>query len=189
MDGMMENTFINVKKPLGHHHCRVDDSGGGANGAILRKAAASAAGALYVKDGKPAYIYNFVGLHAVHHRLAPRASAEAAGKPSIMLEFAYDGGGAGKGGEAHYLVNGKAWARVTRREDSTQHLSADEAADVGVDDRTPMCAPRTGIGPETVSPARSTRSARGAVKAGAALMSLPWPARLRRPVPSNTPGL
>ena len=38
------------------------------------------------------------------------------------LDFVYDGGGAGKGGKATLLVNGKAGRRRTRREDPAEHL-------------------------------------------------------------------
>ena len=59
---------------------------------------------LYVKDGKPAYTYNFVGLQEytvnASERLAP-------GKATIKLDFAYDGNGRGKGGTATLFINGK----------------------------------------------------------------------------------
>ena len=54
------------------------------------------------------------------------------------MNFDYDGGGIGKGGTATILVNGE---QVTSgRIEHTQGMlfSADETADVGVDDATPV---------------------------------------------------
>ena len=62
-----------------------------------------------------------------------------------MLDFAYDGGGFGKGGMATLSVNGKTVAEG--RIEKTQPLifSADETADVGLDNQTPV-AEDIGIG-------------------------------------------
>jgi arylsulfatase len=98
-----------------------------------------------VKDGKPAYVYNFLGL-ARYTVAAP--DALAAGPATVTLDFAYDGGGVGKGGNATLFVNGRAVAegRVERTQPNV--FSADETADVGIDNQTPV-AEGIGIGPET----------------------------------------
>jgi arylsulfatase len=90
---------------------------------------------LYLKDGKPTYTYNFLGLKA-YKVAAPRALP--AGKATIRFEFTYDGGGLGKGGTGTILVNGEKVAEG--RIDHTQGLvfSADEGADVGLDGETPV---------------------------------------------------
>ena len=61
-----------------------------------------------------------------------------AGKATIRFEFAYDGGGLGKGGLGTIYVNDKKVAEG--RIESTQPMifSADETADVGVDDAMPV---------------------------------------------------
>jgi arylsulfatase len=66
----------------------------------------------------------------------------------LTLDFAYDGGGVGKGGRATLYVNGEAVAEG--RVDKTQPnvFSADETADVGIDNQTPV-ADGIGIGSET----------------------------------------
>jgi arylsulfatase len=60
------------------------------------------------------------------------------GKATIRFEFAYDGGGLSKGGTSTVFVNGKKVA--TGRIEKTQFavFSADEGADVGVDEGTPV---------------------------------------------------
>src|SRR4030095_7553461 len=90
---------------------------------------------LYVKDGKPTYTYNWLGLQrfavAAKQPLPP-------GKSTIRFDFAYDGGGLGKGGTGTLLVNGKKVA--TGRIEKTQFaiFSVDDAADVGADEGTPV---------------------------------------------------
>ncbi|MGD4018468.1 hypothetical protein QT609_22830, partial [Xanthomonas citri pv. citri] len=61
-----------------------------------------------------------------------------AGKSTIRFEFAYDGGGIGKGAVGTLFVNGRNVA--TGRIDRTQccGFSADEGADVGADEGTPV---------------------------------------------------
>lgn len=61
-----------------------------------------------------------------------------AGKTTVRFEFAYDGGGIGKGGAGTIFVDGKNVA--TGRIERTQFgiFSADEGADVGADEGTPV---------------------------------------------------
>ena len=98
-----------------------------------------------MKDGKPSYTYNFLGL-ARYTVTAPQALPP--GPVTVTLDFAYDGGGPGKGGKATLFVNGKpvAEGRVERTQPNV--FSADETADVGLDNQTPV-ALGIGIGPET----------------------------------------
>ena len=61
-----------------------------------------------------------------------------AGRATIRFEFAYDGGGVGKGGLGTIIVNGRSVAtgRIERTEFGV--FSADEGADVGADEGTPV---------------------------------------------------
>jgi arylsulfatase len=88
-----------------------------------------------VKDGKPTYTYNWLGLQ--RYTVAAKQTLPA-GKATIRFEFAYDGGGVGKGGTGTLFVNGK--NVVTGRIERTQccAFSADEGADVGADEGTPV---------------------------------------------------
>ena len=62
MTGMMENAFINVKNQSVTITADVEIPAGGASGVILAQGGRFGGWSLYVKDGKPAYTYNFVGL-------------------------------------------------------------------------------------------------------------------------------
>ena len=70
------------------------------------------------------------------------------GPATVVLDFSYDGGGAGKGGKATLYVNGKAVADGRVEKTQPNIFPADETADVGIDNQTPV-AEGIGIGPET----------------------------------------
>jgi arylsulfatase len=131
MAGMTENVFINLKNRSHVITAEVEVPKSGAKGVLLAQAGRFGGWSLYVKDGKPTYTYNWLGLQrftlAATQPLAP-------GKATIRFEFAYDGGGLGKGGG--HLVNGKSVARVDQG--NRMHFSADEGADVGADEGTPV---------------------------------------------------
>jgi len=135
MTGMSENAFINTKNRSHTITADVEVPQGGANGVILAQAGRFGGWSLYLKDGKPTYTYNWLGLH--RYTLAAK-QALPAGKAIIHYEFAYDGGGVGKGGTGTLYVNGQNVA--TGRIDRTQccAFSADEGADVGADEGTPV---------------------------------------------------
>jgi arylsulfatase len=92
---------------------------------------------LYLKDGKPTYCYNFLGLQEFKVA-APKALAQ--GKATVRMNFDYDGGGIGKGGTATILVNGEQVASGRIERTQPMIFSADETAAVGVDDATPVTA-------------------------------------------------
>jgi arylsulfatase len=135
MTGMSENVFINVKNRSHTITADVEIPKSGANGVILAQAGRFGGWSLYVKDGKPTYTYNWLGLQ--RFTIAAK-QALPAGTATIRFEFAYDGDGVGKGGVGTLSVNGKNVA--TGRIDRTQccAYSADEGADVGADEGTPV---------------------------------------------------
>ncbi len=98
---------------------------------------------LYAKDGRPAYCYNLLGLR----RFKVYGDTEIpAGEHQVRAEFAYDGGGLGKGGTVTLYVDGKPVGEG--RVDGTQPMifSGDETTDVGSDTATPVSddySPRT----------------------------------------------
>ena len=87
--------------------------------------------------GKPAYTYNWFGLEKY-----TIASDEAlpAGPAEVKLEFAYDGGGMGKGGLATLYVNGEKVSEGRVERTTPAVFSGDETADVGKDDATQVVA-------------------------------------------------
>jgi arylsulfatase len=62
----------------------------------------------------------------------------APGKVTIRYKFAYDGGNPGSGGTGTIFVDGKKVAEGRIEKTTPFVFSADETADVGVDDATPV---------------------------------------------------
>ena len=145
MQGMLENTFMNIKNRSSKITAELEIAAGGASGAILSQGGRFGGWSLYMKDGKPAYVYNFLGL-ARYTITAPQALPS--GKSTVVMDFEYDGGGAGKGGKVTLYVNGKAVAEGRVEKTQPNIFSADETADVGIDNQTPV-ALGIGIGAET----------------------------------------
>jgi len=135
MTGMTENVFLNVKNKSKTITAEIEVPAGGANGAILVQGGRFGGWALYVKDGVPAYDYNFLG----RSRTSIAATkALPPGKATIRFEFAYDGGGMGKGGTGTLYVNGEKAAEGRIEHTQPSVFSADETADVGIDLGTPV---------------------------------------------------
>ena len=145
MQGMLENTFMNIKNRSSKITAELDIPAGGASGAILSQGGRFGGWSLYMKDGKPAYTYNFLGM-ARYTIASPQALPS--GPATVNLDFAYDGGGLGKGGKAVLSVNGKSVAEGRIEQTQPNIFSADETADVGIDNQTPV-AEGIGIGAET----------------------------------------
>lgn len=135
MDSMSENVFLNLKNRSLSITADVEIPEGGANGVIIAQAGRFGGWSLYLKDGKPTYCYNFLGLEE-YKVAAPNAMAP--GKATLRMNFDYDGGGAGKGGLATLLVNGEKVASGRIERTQMAIFSADETAGVGKDDATPV---------------------------------------------------
>ena len=135
MTGMMEAVFINVKNRSKSITAEIEVPQGKANGTVLAQGGRFGGWSLYVKDGVPAYDYNFLGLQrtsiASSKPLAP-------GKATLRFEFAYDGGGPGKGGTGTLFVNDEKVAEGRIPHTQFGIFSADETADVGIDLGTPV---------------------------------------------------
>ena len=135
MKGMSENVFLNIKNRSLTITADVEVPQGGANGVIIAQGGRFGGWSLYMKEGKPAYVYNFIGLK---RDTVAASQTVPAGKATIRFEFAYDGGGLGKGGLGTLFVNDKKVAEGRIERTQPMIFSADETADVGEDDATPV---------------------------------------------------
>jgi arylsulfatase len=107
----------------------------GVNGTIVAQGGAFGGLSLYATDGKPAFCYNFFGLQQFKV-YGPEALSP--GDHQVRVEFTYDGGGVGKGGDVVLYVDGNQVGEG--RVDATVPMlfSADETTDVGTDSATPV---------------------------------------------------
>ena len=130
-----ENAFISVKNRSFTLAADLEIPQGGANGVLICQGGRFGGWSFYLKDGKPAYHYNFLGLEQFSIRAAEPLPA---GKATLRFEFTYDGGGPGRGGTGTILVDGKkvGEGRIGRTEPNV--FSLDDTADVGEDGGTPV---------------------------------------------------
>jgi arylsulfatase len=135
MTGMMENVFINVKNKSKTITAEIEVPESGANGAIIVQGGRFGGWSLHVKDGIPAYEYNYLGM--THYRVTSD-SPLAPGTSTVRFNFAYDGGGLGKGGTGGLFVDDKKVAEGRIEHTQPMIFSADETADVGIDLGTPV---------------------------------------------------
>jgi len=135
MTGIMENAFLNVKNRSHSITAEVDIPKGGGEGVILCQGGRFAGWSLYMKNGKPSYVHNWVGKERYTITAPQRVPP---GKATIRYEFAYDGGDPGSGGTGTIFVNGEKVAEGRIDKTTPFVFSADETADVGVDEATPV---------------------------------------------------
>jgi arylsulfatase len=135
MTGMLENVFINVKNRSKTITAEVEVPKGGANGTVIAQGGRFGGWSLYVKNGVPAYDYNFLGLQRTS---ISGKKPLAQGKATIRFDFAYDGSGPGKGGMGALFVNNEKVAEGRIAHTQAGIFSADETADVGIDLGTPV---------------------------------------------------
>lgn len=132
MKGMTENAFINIKNLSFTTTATLDAGAGNADGVLLAQGGRFGGWSIWMKNGKPMFTYNYLGLS--QNTIA--SSTAVKGNATIVFDFVYDGGGPGKGGMMTISTNGKKLGEG--RIDKTQgfFFSADDAADVGMDEGT-----------------------------------------------------
>jgi arylsulfatase len=134
MKGMGIDIFINTHNTSYTITTDFDVSANG-NGVIVCQGGRFGGFSFYLKNGKPSFTYNYLGLQSFN---IIAEQALKAGKHTIVFDFKYDGGGLGKGGTGTISVDG---AKVAEgRFDKTEAgvFSVDDLADVGTDDGTPV---------------------------------------------------
>jgi arylsulfatase A-like enzyme len=135
MGRLSENSLLVVKNKSHAVTAEIVVPDDGARGVIVAQGGSFGGWSLYTKDGRPAYCYNLFGLQ----RFMIEATAPIpAGEHQVRMEFTYDGGGLGKGGDVALFIDGDQVG--SGRVDATVPMvfSADETADVGSDSGTPV---------------------------------------------------
>jgi arylsulfatase len=107
----------------------------GAEGVIISQGANIGGWSLYAKDGKLKYCYNWSGMK---HFIVGSEKAIPAGRHQVRMEFAYAGGGLGKGGKATLFIDGKKAGEGDIGATLAMIFSADDGCDVGEDSGAPV---------------------------------------------------
>lgn len=135
MGRLSENSVLNVKNKSHSVTAGVTVPDGGAEGVIIAQGGNIGGWALYAKDGRLTYCYNFLGLQETK---VIAQSPLPAGKHQIRMEFAYDGGGLGKGGTVTLYVDGAEVGSGRVEATAAMVFSADDGLDVGRDTGAPV---------------------------------------------------
>jgi hypothetical protein len=90
---------------------------------------------LYLEDGRPKYCHNLFGLQQFH---VAGETQIPEGIHQVRMEFAYDGGGLGKGGTVSLYVDGEKTGKGRIEGTVPLIYSADETCDVGSDTASPV---------------------------------------------------
>jgi arylsulfatase A-like enzyme len=133
MHGMMENAFINVKNRSNEITAELNIPAGGADGVILAQGGRFGGWSLYLKENHPMFAYNWLGLEMYKVRSPEPLPI---GKVTLRYAFDYDGGPPGSGGRESIIVNGMKVAEGRIGKTQPNMFSADDAADVGMDEGT-----------------------------------------------------
>jgi arylsulfatase A-like enzyme len=135
MGRLSENSVVATKNKSHAVTAQIEVPETGANGVIISQGGAFGGFSLYTTDGKPAYCYNLFGLQRFK---VYGSDPIPAGEHQVRMEFSYDGGGLGKGGDVVLFIDGKKVG--DGRVDATVPMlfSADETTDVGGDSATPV---------------------------------------------------
>src|SRR5688572_17104839 len=132
MKGMDVDIFIATRSPADPSTADVDVAANG-NGVIVCQGGRFGGFSFYVKNGKPSFTYNYLGLQSY---TIPSATILKPGKHTLVYDFKYDGGGLGKGGVGTITVDGKKAGEGRIEKTQAGIFSVDDLADVGTDDGT-----------------------------------------------------
>ena len=135
MGRLSENSVVVVKNKSFSVTAEVEVPETGAEGVIIAQGGAFGGWSLYAKGGKAKFAYSFFGLETYH---VEATEPIPAGKHQIRMEFAYDGGGLGKGGNVTLYYDGKKVGEGRVERTVPMAFSADETTDVGRESGTPV---------------------------------------------------
>lgn len=113
----------------------IDVPASNANGMIVTHGGLEGGYGLYLRDGKPTFVYNFL---SIERTTITGDAALPPGPTTLSVVFTYDGGGLGKGGEFTLKANGKALATQRIERSIPIQFSLGEGLDIGTDIGSPI---------------------------------------------------
>ena len=137
MGRLTENSILVLKNKSHAVTAQVVVPDQGASGVIIAQGGAFGGWSLYAKDGRPVYCYNLFGLQRFKVE-GDGNGAIPSGEHQVRMEFAYDGGGLGKGGNVKLFIDGDEVGAGRVAVTEPMMFSGDETTDVGSDSATPV---------------------------------------------------
>src|SRR6267378_3810447 len=145
MGRLSENSVLNIKNKSHSVTAAIEVPASGAEGVIIAQGGNIGGWVLYAKGGKLKYCYNLLGIQQFY---AESSSPLPTGEHQVRMEFAYAGGGLGKGGTATLFVDGKKVGEGKVGATAAMVFSADDGCDVGVDTGSPVSPDYGSLGNE-----------------------------------------
>ena len=135
MGRLSENCVLNLKNKSHSVTAEIVVPEGGAEGVIISQGANIGGWSLYAKEGKLKYCYNWGGFE---HFYAESDRVIPAGEHQVRMEFAYAGGGLGKGGNVTLFIDGEKAGEGNIGGTLAFVFSADDGCDIGEDSGAPV---------------------------------------------------
>jgi arylsulfatase A-like enzyme len=135
MGRLSENCVVNIKNKSHSVTAEIVVPATGAEGVIIAQGGNIGGWSLYAKGGKLKYCYNLLGIQQFY---AESTGVLPPGDHQVRMEFAYAGGGLGKGGTVSLYVDGKQVGEGKVGATAAMIISADDGCDVGVDRGSPV---------------------------------------------------
>jgi arylsulfatase A-like enzyme len=135
MGRLSESSVLNLKNRSHSVTAEIVVPPTGAEGVIIAQGGNIGGWSLYAKGGKLKYCYNLLGIQQFY---AESSDVLPPGDHQVRMEFAYAGGGLGKGGTASLYVDGKKVGEGKIAATAALIFSADDGCDVGVDTGSPV---------------------------------------------------
>jgi arylsulfatase len=135
MERLTENCVLNLKNKSHAVTAEIVLADASANGVIVAQGGRFGGWSLYAKDGRLKYCYNLFGLQRFY---AQSSRPLPAGTHQVRMEFAYDGGGFGKGGNVTLFLDGERVGEGRVAATQPMIFSADETCDVGRENGSPV---------------------------------------------------
>jgi arylsulfatase A-like enzyme len=105
------------------------------NGMVVTHGGLEGGYGLYLRDSTPTFVYNFLSIDRPTFVGKDRLPK---GKTKLVVDFAYDGGGMGKGGKITMSANGKVVAQGRLERTIPIQFSLGEGLDIGCDVGSPI---------------------------------------------------
>ncbi len=133
MGRLSENSVVSIKNKSFSVTAELVVPTDGAEGVVIAQGGRFGGWAVYTRDGRAKFVYNVLG---IQHFTTEASEPIAEGTHQVRVEFAYDGGGLGKGGDVTLYYDGE--PAGTGRVEATQAMifSADETTDIGYESGT-----------------------------------------------------
>jgi arylsulfatase len=135
MGRLSELSVLNIKNKSFSVTAEIEVGSKPANGVIVAQGGRFGGWSVYFDQGCLSFVYNVLG---IQHFPVEATTPITPGKHQVRMEFAYDGGGLGKGGGVTLYYDGNKVAEGRIGATQAMIFSADETLDIGYESGTPV---------------------------------------------------